>query len=76
LPELKRNVLSLIHIIKKGHSIHVFDGIIEIRRASDNMVFMNGVEDDNILKLNGTTSNSQNSTNLAQHSGTLSSSLL
>jgi hypothetical protein len=54
----------------------VFDVIIEIRRAYDNMIVMIGVVDDNLLKLNGTSINVHNSTNLAQHSGNLSSSML
>ena len=37
---------------------------------------MTGVEDNKLLKLNGTSSNSQNSTNLVQHNSNLSSSLL
>jgi hypothetical protein len=31
IPQLKRNMMSLIHIRQQGHSIHMFDGIIEIR---------------------------------------------
>ena len=37
---------------------------------------MNGVEDNKLLKLNVTSSNSQNSANLVQHNSNLSSSLL
>ena len=40
------------------------------------MIAIIGLEDDKLLKLNGTSSNSQNSTNLAQHNGNLSSNLL
>ena len=54
----------------------MIDGVIEIRRAYDNVIVMTRVEDDKLLKLNGTSSNSQNSTNLFQHNGNLSSSLL
>jgi transposase InsO family protein len=54
----------------------VFDGIIEIRRASDHVVVMTGVEDDKLLKLKGTSSNAKNYANLAQQSGNLSSILL
>ena len=32
----------------------MFDGIIGIRRAYDNVIVMNGVEDNKLLKLNGT----------------------
>jgi transposase InsO family protein len=76
LPQLKRNLMSLVHIRQQGHSIHVFDGIIEIRRAFDHVVVMTGVEDDKLLKLKGTSSNAKNSANLAQQSGNLSSILL
>ena len=65
-----------MQIRQQNHSIHMFDGIIEIRRAYDNVVVMNGVEDNKLLKLNGTSSNSQNSANLVQHNSNLSSSLL
>jgi hypothetical protein len=43
IPQLKRNLMSLIHIRQQGHSIHMFDGIIEIRKASDQVIFMVGV---------------------------------
>ena len=43
----------------------MFDGIIEIRRTYDNVFAMTRVEDNKILNLNGTSSNSQNSANLA-----------
>ena len=76
LPKLKRNLISIVHIRQQGHSIHVFDGIIEIRKAYDHVVFMTGVEDDKLLKLKGTSSNAQNSAYLVQQSGNLSSSLL
>ena len=68
--------MSLIQVRKQGHSIHVFDGIVEIRRTSDDVVVMTGVEEDKLLKLKGTSSFSSNSALLAQHSDTLSSSLL
>jgi hypothetical protein len=54
IPELKRNPMSLIHIRQQGHSIHMFDGIIEIRKASDQVMVMIGVEEDKLLKLKGT----------------------
>ncbi|XP_057866584.1 uncharacterized protein LOC131074052 [Cryptomeria japonica] len=31
LPQLKRNLISLAHIRQQDHSIHIFDGIIEMR---------------------------------------------
>ena len=30
IPQLKRNLMSLIQVRQQGHSIHVFDGIVEI----------------------------------------------
>lgn len=48
--------MSLIHIRQQGHYIHIFDGIIEIRRTSDHVVIINGVEEGTLLKLNGTSS--------------------
>ena len=71
VPQLKRNLISLVQIRQQNHSIHMFDGIIEIRRAYDNVIVMNGVEDNKLLKLIGTSSNSQNSANLVQHNSNL-----
>lgn len=70
--------MSLIHIWQQGNSIHIFDGIIEIRRASDHAVVMSGVEEGTLLKLNGTSSTNsrENSVLLAQQSDILSPSLL
>ena len=53
LPELQRILLSLVEIRQQGHSIHMFDGIVEIRKSSDNQVIMNGYEDGKLLKLKG-----------------------
>jgi hypothetical protein len=53
LPELRRNFLSLVHIRQQGHSIHIFGVKVKIRKASDNMVVMTGVEDGRLLKLKG-----------------------
>lgn len=74
LPQLKRNLTSLVNIRQHGHSIHMFDGIIEIRRASDHVIVMTGVEDDKLLKLKGTSS--QHIANFSQHSDNFPSSLL
>ena len=30
IPQLKRNLMSLIQVRQQGNSIHVFDGIVEI----------------------------------------------
>ena len=48
-PDLQRILLSLLHIWKKGHSIHMFDGIVEIRKSSDNKVIMTGYEDGTLM---------------------------
>ena len=65
-----------MQIRQQGHSIHMFDDIIEIRRDYDNVIVMTGVEDEIFLKFNGSSSNSHNYANLAKHNGNLSSSLL
>ena len=49
VPQLKRNLISLVQIRQQNHSIHIFDGINEIRRAYDNVIVMNGVEDNKLL---------------------------
>ena len=54
IPQLKRNLMSLIKVRKQGNSMHVFDGIIEIRRTSDDVIVMTSVEEDKLLKLKGT----------------------
>lgn len=76
LPQLKRNMTSLIPVKQQGHSIHMFDGIIEIHRASDHVIVMTGDEEDKLLKLKGTSTFTPNSSHLDQHSDTLSSILL
>ena len=48
IPQLKRNQMSLIHIRQQGHSIHMFDGIIEIRKASDQVIVITGVEEEKL----------------------------
>lgn len=70
--------MSLIHIRQQGHSIHIFDGIIEIKRASNHAVVMTGVEEGTLLKLNGTSSTNscESSALLVQQSDILSLSLL
>ena len=60
LPELQRSLLSLVEIQQQGHSIHMFDGIIEIRKSSDNQVIMTGYEDGKLLKLKGSSARVQN----------------
>ena len=60
LPELQRILLSLVQIRQQGHSIHMFDGIVEIRKSSDNQVIMTGYEDGKLLKLKGSSARVQN----------------
>jgi hypothetical protein len=76
IPQLKINMMSLIHIRQQGHYIHMFDGIIEIIKAYDRVIVMTGVEEDKLLKLKGTSSFPSNSALLAQHNDSLSSILL
>ena len=51
LPQLKRNLLSLVHIHQKGHSIHMFDGKLEVRKVSDHSLVRRGIEEERLLKL-------------------------
>ena len=74
---LQRSLLSLVHIQQQGHSIHIFDGIIEIRRTFDNKVMMIGVEDGRLLRLKGISTYAQSFTYLThKNETTLSSNLL
>ena len=59
LPQLKRNLLSLVHIRQQGHSIHMFDGKLEVRKASDHSLVMRGIEEERLLKLQGTSAHAQ-----------------
>jgi transposase InsO family protein len=66
-----------VHIEQQGHSIHIFGGKVEIRKAFDNMVVMTRVEDGRLLKLKGTSTHAQNFAYLSHHDeGTFPSSLL
>eukprot|EP00253_Pinus_taeda_P022521 PITA_22521 len=77
LPQLRRNLLSLVHICQQGHSIHMFDGKIEVRKASDHSLAMTGIEEERLLKLQGTSARAQNfSYNSHYEEGTFPSSLL
>eukprot|EP00253_Pinus_taeda_P006580 PITA_06580 len=51
LPQLKRNLMSLVHIRQQGHSIHMFDGKLEVRKASDHSLVMRGIEEERIFEL-------------------------
>eukprot|EP00253_Pinus_taeda_P009397 PITA_09397 len=59
LPQLKRNLLSLVHIRQQGHSIHMFDGKLEVRKASDHSLVMRGIQEERLLQLQGTSSRAQ-----------------
>eukprot|EP00253_Pinus_taeda_P035447 PITA_35447 len=77
LPQLKRNLLSLVHIRKQGHSIHMFDDKLEVRKASDHSLFMRGIEEERLFKLQGTSVHAQHFSYISHHEeGTLPSSLL
>ena len=77
LPQLKRNLLSLVHIRQQGHSIHMFDGKLEVRKASDHSLVMRGIEEERLLKLQGTSAHAQHFSYISHHEeGTLPSSLL
>ena len=54
LPQLRGNLLSLVHIRQQGHSIHMFDGKVEVRKASNHSLVMTGIEEERLLKLQGT----------------------
>eukprot|EP00253_Pinus_taeda_P016850 PITA_16850 len=77
LPQLKRNLLSLVHIHQQGHSIHIFDGKLEVRKAYDHSLFMRGIEEERLLKLQGTSARAHHFTyNSHYEEGALPSSLL
>eukprot|EP00253_Pinus_taeda_P024709 PITA_24709 len=60
LPQLRRNLLSLVHIRQQGQSIHFLDGKVEARKASDHSLVMTGIEEERLLKLQGTSAHAQN----------------
>ena len=77
IPVLHRSLVSLVHIRHQRPSIHMFDGIVEIRKSTDNKVIMTGYEDGKLLKLKGSSIRAQNIAYLSQHGeGNLSSSSL
>eukprot|EP00253_Pinus_taeda_P028857 PITA_28857 len=77
LPQLRRNLLSLVHFHQQGHSIHMFDGKLEVRKSSDHSLVMTGIEEERLLKLKGTSAHAQNfSYNSHYEEGTFPSSLL
>ena len=77
LPQLRRNLLSLVHIRQQGHSIRMFYGKLEVRKASDHSLVMTGIEEERLLKLQRTSARAQHfSYNSHYEEGTLPSSLL
>ena len=55
----------------------MFDGIVEIRKSSDNKVIMTGYEDGKLLKLKGCSATVQNFANMSQlEEGNMSSSFI
>jgi len=44
LLELRRNLLFLVHIHQQGHSNHIFDGKVEVRKASYHSLVMTRIE--------------------------------
>eukprot|EP00253_Pinus_taeda_P008830 PITA_08830 len=51
LPQLRINLLSLVQIHQQGHSIHMFDDKLEVRKASNHSLGMMGIEEERLLKL-------------------------
>eukprot|EP00253_Pinus_taeda_P023217 PITA_23217 len=77
LPKLRRNLLSLVQNYQQGHSIHMFDGKVEVRKASDRSLVMMGIEEERLLQLQGTFARAQNfSYNSHYDEGTFPSILL
>eukprot|EP00253_Pinus_taeda_P032024 PITA_32024 len=67
LPQLKRNLLSLVHIRQQGNSIHMFDGKLEVRKSSDHSLVMRGIEEERLLKLQGTSTHKQHFSYITHH---------
>lgn len=77
LPQLRRNLLTLVHIHQKGQSIHMFDGKVEVRKSSDHSLVMMGIEEERLLKLQGTFARAHNFSYSSHYDeGTFPSSLL
>lgn len=77
LPRLRRSLLSLVHIHQLGHSIHMFDRKVEVRKSLDHSLVMMGIEEERLLKMQGTSAHAQNfSYNSHYDEGTFPSSLL
>ena len=55
----------------------MFDGKLEVRKASDHSLVMRGIEEERLLKLQGTSAHAQHFSYISHHEeGTLPSSLL
>ena len=52
--------MSLVHIRQQGHSIHMFDGMFEVKKASDCSLVVEGIEEGRLLKLKGSSAHAQN----------------
>lgn len=77
LSKLRRNLFPLVHVRQQGHSIHIFGGKVEVRKASDHSHVMMRIEEERLLKLQGTSACAQNfSYNSHYNEGTFPSSLL
>jgi len=69
--------MSLVHIRQQGHSIYIFDGKVEVRKASDHSLVITRIEEERLLKLQGTSTRAQNFPYSSHYDeGTLPSSLL
>jgi hypothetical protein len=67
IPELQRSFLSLVHIRQQGHFVHMIGGKVEILKDSNNMFFVTRMEDGRLVKLNGTSTNTQTVAYLSHH---------
>ena len=50
----------LFTLAKQGHSIHMFGGKFEVKKSLDDIVVMKGIEEEMLLKLQGTYVHAQN----------------
>jgi hypothetical protein len=77
LPDLKRSLLSLVHIRQQDHFFHMIGGKFNIKKDYDNMLVMTKMEYGRLLKLNETYAHRQNAAYLFDHGeGITPSSLL
>jgi len=70
---MRIKLLSLVHIHQQGHSFHIFDGKVDVIKVSYHSLSMAEIEEEILLKLQGTSSRAQNfSYNSHYDEGTLS----